>query len=164
MSLGPNPVFTILTAQRRLDYLGTVRARIGYLVTPALLAYATGGLAYGGVTSSAGIFGAEVPPAGPNNGVWASTGSFSNTRAGWTAGGGLEWMFWPNWSAKVEYLYYDLGTVSYSVGAPFQIFPPVTPYWLNYPYARTRFNGHIVRVGVNYHFNWSAPVPIVAKY
>jgi outer membrane immunogenic protein len=159
-----NPVVTVLTAQRRLDYLGTVRGRIGWLFSPTLLAYATGGLAYGGVSSRTAIFGAEVPPAGPNIGVWATEGSFSDTRVGWTVGGGLEWLFLPNWSAKLEYLYYDLGTVRYNVGAAFQIFPPATPYWVNYPQATTRFNGHIVRVGVNYHFNWAAPAPVVARY
>jgi outer membrane immunogenic protein len=40
---------------------------------------------------------------------YGTTGSFSETRAGWTLGGGLEWMFAPHWTHKAEYLYYDLG-------------------------------------------------------
>jgi outer membrane immunogenic protein len=40
----------------------------------------------------------------------------TNTRPGWTAGGGLEWMGSPNWSVKAEYLYYDLGKIAFGVG------------------------------------------------
>ena len=60
----------------------------------------------------------------------------SDTRTGWTAGGGVEWAFLPNWSAKVEYLYTDLeNDKSWGWVAP----------------QRTKF--HTVRAGVNYHFN-----------
>jgi outer membrane immunogenic protein len=84
---------------------------------------------------------------------------------GWTAGGGAEWMFMPNMSAKVEYLYYDLGTASGSVVNPFygvqaaagrNGLESVTNY-------SSRVNGNIVRAGVNYHINF-APAPIIAKY
>jgi outer membrane immunogenic protein len=109
----------VATASRNLDYIGTVRGRLGWLITPALLVYGTGGLAYGGVTANAGVTQVvfQQPPA------YFSTGAFSDTRAGWTAGGGGEWM-----------------------------------------QSTTRFNGHIVRAGLNYHFNWGAPAPVVAKY
>jgi outer membrane immunogenic protein len=164
---GAVPVSTVttdITDTKKLNYLGTVRGRIGYLVTPTLLVYGDGGLAYGGINSSVSIFGAETPPAGPNNGIWSSFGSISNTKVGWTAGGGLEWMFLPNWSAKVEYLYYDLGRSTFSAGAPSQFFPPATPFWTAFPHASTRVNGNLVRVGLNYHFSWGAPAPVVAKY
>jgi outer membrane immunogenic protein len=157
-----NPTVTTMTASRSVDYIGTVRGRLGWLVTPTLLVYGTGGFAYGGVNSNVALVGAEAPPAGPNNGVWATAGAFSNTRTGWTAGGGAEWMFWPNWSAKVEYLYYDLGRVNYAVAPITQVFP-AAPYWTHFPSANTRFNGNIVRAGLNYHFNWGS-APVVAKY
>ena len=141
-----------------------MRGRLGWLFTPTLLVYGTGGLAYGGVNTSFSIaqFTSNVLLR-PGFGA----GSFADTRVGWTAGGGIEWMFWPNWSAKVEYLYYDLGTVSYSglvapllqggaAGAP-------NPLFANFYQTRARFDGNIVRAGVNYHFNWGAP-PVVAKY
>ena len=76
----------------------------------------------------------------------------------------------PNWSAKVEYLYYDLGNITYSGGVSSVIAQPggVQPVGqLLYALASqtsTRFNGNIVRAGVNYHFNWGAPAPVVAKY
>ena len=88
--------------------------------------------------------------------------AFSDTRVGWTAGAGLEWMFMPNWSAKVEYLYYDLGTVNSAFFIP--AVDNVTGFQAFFAgQSRARFNGNIVRAGVNYHFNWGA-APIVAKY
>ncbi|MEF3365863.1 outer membrane protein [Methylocystis sp. 9N] len=159
-----NTITSAVSVSKSLDYLGTVRGRLGWLFTPTLLIYGTGGLAYGGVNTSASISQFITNPfLGPAFG----SGSFSDTRVGWTAGGGVEWMFWPNWSAKVEYLYYDLGTVSYSAGvlAPaLQVVPgSPNPLFANFHEARTRFNGNIVRAGLNYHFNWGAP-PVVAKY
>jgi len=166
---GVDPIsgFTFVTqaqVRRSLDYLGTVRGRIGFLFTPTLLAYATGGLAYGGVNLT--TYHSTIDTFGlfPGSGV----GAYSDTRVGWTVGGGLEWMFNPNWSAKVEYLYYDLGhaTVnkSFVAGAdPTGALGGAIPYAYA-PYTTARFDGHVVRAGVNYHFNLGAPAPVVAKY
>lgn len=161
------PHLTALSASRRVDYLGTARGRLGFLVTPSLLAYATGGLAYGGVSSNASLaqgiaLQAIVPPA-------FTTGAYSNTRVGWTVGGGGEWMFMPNLSAKIEYLYYDLGAVTHGVGGTAFFVTPCPCAGAGtdsiIAQARTRYNGHIVRAGLNYHFNWdAAPVPVYAKY
>ncbi len=166
-SIMPSPAFpaqphvSVTAASRSLDYLGTVRGRLGWLFTPTLLVYGTGGLAYGGVSLNYSIAQQcllcswTVAP--------FAAASFADTRVGWTAGGGLEWMFMPNWSAKIEYLYYDLGNVSLNsviIGTN----PANGPLFLSsFPQARTRFDGNIVRAGVNYHFNWAAP-PVVAKY
>ena len=92
--------------QSRIDWFGTVRGRLGY-AWDRWLVYGTGGLAYGrisigGVTTSSSFAG-QNPPA-------AFTGTSTNT--GWTAGGGIEVLLKPNWSAKVEYLYIDLGDVT----------------------------------------------------
>jgi outer membrane immunogenic protein len=114
-----------------LQWFGTVRGRAGYLITPTLLLYGTAGFAYGDVTAF----------------------QRSNTSTGWTAGGGAEWLFSPNWSAKVEYLYVDLDSSG-----------------INGAYTGWQLgNNHhpqinVVRAGVNYHFNWGAPAPVVAKY
>jgi outer membrane immunogenic protein len=165
-------VTTAITTSKRLDYIGTVRGRLGWLFTPTLLVYGTGGLAYGGVSVSTGIaqFNNDCAqfPANCIAGAAFSSGSFSDTRVGWTAGGGLEWMFMPNWSAKVEYLYYDLGNVSYSAGVLTTLNSTLTALPAGsiagvVSQSQTRFNGNIVRAGVNYHFNWGA-APIVAKY
>jgi outer membrane immunogenic protein len=73
------------------------------------LIYATGGLIYGRVEVS-------------QNTVFSGTQYASNqatTRTGWTAGGGIEFAFAPNWSGKLEALYYDMGSVStQAIGSP----------------------------------------------
>jgi outer membrane immunogenic protein len=165
------------SARRSLDFIGTVRGRLGWLVMPTLLVYGTGGFAYAGAsfnsatTVSNNFFAPEVFP-----GAYAGV-NFNDTRTGWTAGGGLEWMFWPNWSAKVEYLYYDLGSVTqnYWLSAPVAVTVPgrtagttvtVTDTASFGGQLRAQTSGNIVRAGLNYHFNWGAPAPapVVAKY
>ncbi|MFM8859607.1 MAG: outer membrane protein, partial [Methylocystis sp.] len=94
------------SADSSLSYVGTARARIGFLIKPEVMIYGSGGFAYGQGSLSLSQFqqfGAAVG--------W----SYSNTPStlvGWSVGGGAEWMFLPNWSAKAEYIYYDLGNIS----------------------------------------------------
>jgi outer membrane immunogenic protein len=80
----------------RYDWLFTARARGGFTVAPNWLLYVTGGLAVTHVRDSATIL---DPPGTPS--VFAQ----SSTLTGGTIGGGVETMFAPNWSARVEYLY-----------------------------------------------------------
>jgi outer membrane immunogenic protein len=149
------------SVSNRLDYLGTLRARLGVTATPNVLLYGTGGLAYGGVhsTTSMSIAANKVDDGTPVFGVppTSTGGSFSGTRTGWTAGAGVEWMFLPGWTTKLEYLHYDLGTVTYPTGG----------YSINVNNTNlagdgiaairtsttTQFRGDIVRVGVNYMFH-----------
>src|ERR1700730_1804065 len=102
---------SVLSWTKSVNYLGTVRGRFGYLLTPTLLIFGDGGLAYGGVNSSTGVI--EQLGFGDTPAPFGTFGNISSTRVGWTAGAGAEWMFLPNWSANVEYLYYDLGSVNY---------------------------------------------------
>jgi outer membrane immunogenic protein len=115
-----------------------------------LLLYATGGLAYGGTRSSTSIANLR------SNGFQTpgfSSGAFSDTRVGYTVGGGAEWMLREHWSLKAEYLYYDLGTVNYALGAlSNSLVAGGTLYTSVAPNASTRFNGNIARLGINYHF------------
>jgi len=156
------PLLQTASVSRRVDWLGTVRGRLGFLFTPTFLIYGTGGLAYGGATATTNIV--QVVENTPGVSPYFSFGSFNNTRVGWTAGGGVEWMFLPNWSLKAEYLYYDIGSVTYNL-SPLVDIVPATGTALSTAFARssTRFNGNIVRAGINYHFNWT-PAPVVAKY
>jgi outer membrane immunogenic protein len=103
-----------------VNWFGTVRGRIGY-TSNTLLLYGTGGLAYGGVKSGIGNF--------PDNQV-------SDTNVGWTVGGGFEYAFAPNWSAKAEYLHVDLGWTHKEGPDPFR--------------ADAEFD--VVRAGLNYRF------------
>jgi outer membrane immunogenic protein len=140
-----------LATRQRLDWFGTVRGRLGYLFTPTLLVYGTAGFAYGQGSS-------HFAYADTTGSVAA--GFESDTRTGWTAGGGLEWMFAPNWSAKVEYLYTDLGR-GQGFAAPEFAAGALNGFAVTQSPVQNRF--HTVRAGLNYHFNWGA-APVVAKY
>jgi outer membrane immunogenic protein len=151
-------------ASRRIDYIGTVRGRLGFTITPTFLVYGTGGLAYGGLNSSVAISQQNLPAGSTLGAPFSSFGSLSNTRVGWTAGGGLEWLFAPNWSVKVEYLYYNLGRETFALSPLTNTFTTGGVVYSSAPFAKTRFTGNIVRAGLNYHFNLWAPAPVVAKY
>ncbi len=121
------------------DQLGSVTGRLGYTWGPALL-YAKGGYAWK-----------------DNNDIGVSNAGFGvpfttsgNAKDGYTVGGGLEYMFAPNWSAKVEYQYYNFGNTT--------VFSPALPV------GGASYNNdeHTVKAGLNYRFGWGGPV--VAKY
>jgi outer membrane immunogenic protein len=98
------PVTT--TADQNLSYFGTVRGRAGLTVTPALLLYGTGGFAYGGARVASSTM---TTPGCPG---FCGSAVNSTVLTGWTAGAGAEYGFSKNWTAKIEYLYYDLGSIS----------------------------------------------------
>jgi len=145
---------TAVTTSRGLDYIGTVRARLGATVTPDLLLYATGGLAYGRVRSSTSLTQTTAVGGVP---TVSTAGSFADNRAGYAVGAGGEWMASGKWSIKGEYLYYDLGTANYGTGGygvdegPSSL-PGVGVAGIATS-TRVRFNGNIARVGLNYHLN-----------
>jgi outer membrane immunogenic protein len=135
----------------KVNWLGTVRGRLGFLVTPTWLVYGTGGLAYGGASSNTAIAGGETPNTGTNN--IAGVGSFSSTRVGWAAGAGLEWLFAPHWTVKAEWLHYDLGSASYSNGTMNGILAGTnTIAFTDVSSSTVKFTGDIVRAGLNYKF------------
>jgi outer membrane immunogenic protein len=146
-NLGLDP--SASTGDDRLDWFGTVRGRFGFLATPNLLLYGTGGLAYGRVKNSATLV--FTPPIDGNY-----SGSTNETKSGWTAGAGAEYAFGNNWSAKVEYLYVDLGTTTVREFDPRN--NPITVSSVDY---RFRHRYQTVRFGLNYSFGAG---PVVAKY
>ena len=119
----PAPVVTLSS---KLNYLGTVRARVGY-AADRLLVFATGGVAYSSLKSTLAGFGA--------------TTSSTTSEVGYTVGGGLEYAVTNNWTVKGEYLYANFGkkAASYNLGGI-----PIT--------ANGNLTANIVRVGVNYKF------------
>ena len=162
---------TLLSNQKgaaNVSYIGTVRGRVGIAVMPTLMIYGTGGLAYGGVNANVQNAQYWVTTGGPKTGynsVILGGNSYSNTQVGWTAGGGLEWMFMPNWSAKAEYLYYDLGKVSGSAVNNYYGTGGFTGHagMQNVTNYTARASGNIARLGVNYHLNL-ASAPVIAKF
>jgi outer membrane immunogenic protein len=147
-------------ASQKIEWFGTLRARLGYLPTDNLLLYATGGLAYGkvdestdvvlppGVSNSTGNFGFGYA-CGPFYGnTTCFSGAQSRTSAGWTAGGGVEYAFARNVSLKFEYLYVNLGgdvVVSRAVN-----FSTLMPSVMNASFGDAAFG--LARIGLNYRF------------
>lgn len=122
------------TLTQKIDWFGTVRARGGVLVTPRVLFYATGGLAYGQVNSSETISGSPF--------------SSSDTRVGYTVGGGIEGAIGGNWTAKLEYLFVDLGRTSGSFATTI---PASGGGTLASNYS-SHVTDNVLRFGVNYNF------------
>jgi len=103
-------------------WLATIRGRVGYSFD-RWLPYLTGGLAYGNMYMDTGF------------------GSVSRTKAGWTAGGGVEYAFAGAWSTKLEYLYVDLGSATCGMAT------------CGFPADETvDFKASVVRLGLNYRF------------
>ena len=115
-------------------FRSTVRARGGVLVTPRVLFYATGGLAYGQVNSSETISGSSF--------------SASDIRVGYTVGGGIEGAIGGNWTAKLEYLFVDLGRTSGSFATTI---PASGGGTLASNYS-SHVTDNVLRFGVNYNF------------
>ncbi len=105
-----------ISCSLRNDWLATARGRVGYAFD-RFLPYITGGGAFGNVKANI-----------------SGVGSTDETRAGWTLGGGLEFAIAGPWTAKVEYLYADLGNSSSIAG------------------SNADFKTNIVRGGINYRF------------
>lgn len=153
-----------------LNYLGTARARAGFLVTPALLVYATGGLAYGKTWANSVAYGASNTTVSfsPSSFSYPSVlqnfwgeGHSSALLVGYSAGGGLEWRFLHSWSLKTEGIYYNLGnmylsTISFAPPtngqAVFDRFVISNPSIISSS-ASINYQGTLGRVGINYHFN-----------
>lgn len=137
------------TMKVALEWFGTVRGRVGVLVTPTTMLYGTGGLAFGGINVSGTVtdacFSGRPPACTPISWGFGNT----TTKAGWTAGAGVEGII-PNtinWTWKLEYLYLNLGTVS---GTGFEAGADFGPLPFNWS---SRVTDNIVRVGANYHFH-----------
>jgi len=110
------------SCETKNSWLGTARGRIGYAGWGNFMPYLTGGAAFGNVK------------------ITDAFGSGSSTKIGWTAGLGVEYAFMSNWSAKLEYLYADLGKTTCS--APSCGVIDVTG----------TYKVNLVRLGVNYRF------------
>jgi outer membrane immunogenic protein len=97
-------------------WFGTLRGRAGYAMNNILF-YGTFGLAFGDLEGQLGAL------------------DETKTELGWTGGLGVEYGFAPNWSAKIEYLYLDLGDRQYTVTG-----------------MDNGLQASVFRFGVNYHF------------
>lgn len=152
-----------------MDWVGTVRGRLGYDLGK-FLPYVTGGLAYGEITSSnhttetsveyiaRGAF--PFPPVStfePSGSY--SRGSSASVSAGWAAGAGAEYMVADGWSVKGEYLYTSIG------GVTTPQFSQATEQSDTKSFTTKNtgsFGVHQARIGLNYHPGWSFTEPVLA--
>jgi outer membrane immunogenic protein len=136
----------LVHAKASLDWLGTTRARVGFVATPdnRLMFYGTGGVAYGGGSANFSVYDAN------NN--FLLTGNPSSSRVGWTVGAGVEYAITNNITIKGEYLYVDLGSSNFTT--PSFSSTAATLATLNGIYASGHINydASIFRVGMNYKF------------
>jgi len=112
-------------------WFNTLTGRLGYSVAPAWLFYFQGGAAWGNTNTTINFAGLQ-------------TGQTSNTRTGWTIGGGVEWMFAPHWSAFLEGNWMDFGSRSGVFVGP--VVCPAGCAW------NAKATEATVLVGVNYRF------------
>ena len=118
----------VSTFHSKTDWLANVTGRLGYAWDPRWLVYVKGGAAWAGDKYDLATY----------LGTWAA----SETRSGWTVGGGLEWAFADQWGASFEYQFYDFGSkdVTFSAAA----FGPQI--------ENVKQQIHTVKFGINYRF------------
>jgi outer membrane immunogenic protein len=145
------PVSQTATLNEKITTLGTLRGRMGLLWGPSTLVYLTGGLAFANASATAtylqNVTSFGLAPYG-------AAGSQTTELFGPVIGAGVEWKWTANWSVKAEYLYADLGGMSFNTnalqsgfsGAGGGVFSAAN---VN---VQTHVRDNIARVGVNYRF------------
>jgi outer membrane immunogenic protein len=133
---GTAPCLVVVSCTSKIKSMADVGGRAGVVVDKALI-YLKGGAAWAWTD-----FNTSVSLAGLN-----ASQNLSQTRNGAFLGTGIEYAFMPNWTAKVEYDYYDFGskTVGTSVSAAGFTLPLA---------ATSKLTEQTVKFGVNYKF-WS---------
>jgi outer membrane immunogenic protein len=173
----PNGVTTGVTTEAFTGSLSqgwdaSIRARLGVPVNYSrTLLYATGGVAFGNVSSSFGYAAAfgpcpvivpPPPPTGPPPPVTFITcptagggaASWSDTRVGYTVGGGAEWLYTRNIKLRVEYRYTDFGSFSKDVPLAVTAGACTTPGCVAAGNAHIDMRAyfHTVRFGIGFGF------------
>jgi outer membrane immunogenic protein len=111
-----------------MNWLSSVTGRLGFTPGGNWLIYGKGGVAWADLDQTVAVPGISV--------------TNSETRTGWTAGGGVEYAFAPGWSGKLEYQYYDFGSDTYDF-APVAAAP--APFEVD-------SNIHTIKAGLNWRF------------
>jgi outer membrane immunogenic protein len=151
---GPPGFLGGVSTATRVNAFGSLRVRVGYafdrlLFTDNVLVYLTAGAAYGSIHDTATAF------AGPSSATWTrNRNPFGAGKEPGVVGIGIEKMITPNLSVDLQYHYHYMGAA--------------TPTISLFPAGRagfgTRSMYHLARIGLNYHFSWGAPAPVVARY
>lgn len=139
----PVPVVAAVGTTSGMDWLATFRGRAGYLVTPDLLAFVTGGLALANQSASYSYVDNWV-----FNGGAAGSSRTSQLAAGYAVGAGIDWIVGGNWTLRAEYLHAGFGTQRtsgfiYVLQAP----PARSPYT-----SSADLTADLFRTGLTYRF------------
>jgi outer membrane immunogenic protein len=125
----------VQTSSARIDWIDTVRGRVGYAWSN-WQPYLSGGLAYGKGSGSITEF---VPASG-----FFLAGNNSTIKVGWTVGGGVDYALNRHWTAGVDYIYFDLGNSTVT-----EVAQNLTPAFVS---MNQRFTGQLLRAVLDYRF------------
>ncbi len=153
---GTSPCLVLLACSTKTDWLASVTGRLGAVVLDRGLVYVKGGAAWQNSTHSVNLptFGGLALP------IPTEIASRDITHFGWTIGMGTEWMITPNWTAFVEYNYYEFDKKNYNFPLNLGALAQGIPVSVN---ADLRNTMSVAKVGINYKFNWGKS-PVVAAY
>ncbi|MGH6834626.1 MAG: outer membrane protein [Methylocella sp.] len=138
-----------ITARSEGNVQGSLRGRIGIAFDRALI-YGTGGVAFTGYNTTL------IDTTGFFTGAPGSNATFSNTRAGYTVGGGIEYAVADNWWVRAEYRYSNFG---HTTDFPFA---GSLPFPDSFVFLRHHLTENQVQVGFSYRFDWTIPGPAEA--
>jgi outer membrane immunogenic protein len=149
--LGTFAVSTAEGAAAKVEWFSTVRGRLGFAFD-RILVYGTGGAAFAAVRGAG-----DITATVPGLGSLTLAASERRTHLGWTIGAGVEAMIAPNLSAKIEYLYADLGRETHRALASVAGTPALVALIPSGASATAAGNFKVevqtVKVGLNYRFN-----------
>jgi outer membrane immunogenic protein len=149
---GTSPCVLVLACSTDHDWITTLAGRFG-VTYDRLLLYVKGGVAWSKVTYSASL---------TLGSPFDFTTSVSDTRVGAMFGTGVEYAFWGNWSAKIEYNYIRFKDKDYTF--PLSFSDGYNSVSLDFNTA-IKEHIHLIKAGINYRFDWGkAPVAVMAKY
>jgi len=140
---GLNP--SIAQIGRAFAWAGSARGRLGFLLTPTLMVYATGGAGFGQANVNEYAYGDAFA-------ATYAPGTQGRVYGGVAFGGGVEWAFLPDWSLRAEYLHFDLGT--HTASFPGFVYGSVPAFPVPQQFLATApLRQDAVKLGVSYHFN-----------
>ena len=148
---GTSPCALVIACSTDHDWITTLAGRFGVSYDRALF-YVKAGAAWSKVNYTASL----------NLGPFVSSTSVSDTRFGPMFGAGIEYAFWGNWSAKIEYDYIRFKDKDYNFPLAFA----AGPFNVNLNFDTTiKEHIHLVKAGLNYRFDWGKyPVAVRAAY
>jgi len=146
------PAGTIVVNNSNNSWITTVAARFGWAVDHWLLYGKAGGgwLGNNNLTVTNLTTGVSL-----TCGTFTTLTNCGNNTGGWLVGAGFEYAFTNNWTVKFEYDYLGLGNRTF-------VIPATAPFFPGDTFTSNNRNVQMVKVGVNYLFNWD--VPVAARY